>query len=90
MNGQNVSRESVLSVSIWVVTLINWVNLEIIKNTAHLYSEGWTDNILSIQTHYEKLHIDDGDTIHYISFYLDKNKQLLEPDFQKDDEWLFW
>lgn len=60
--------------------------LEIIKNTANLYAENWTDEILSIQTHYEKLHIDDGDTIHYISFYLDKNKKLLEPDFQKDDE----
>lgn len=60
--------------------------LDIIRNTANLYAENWTDEILSIQTHYEKLHIDDGDTIHYISFYLDKNKSLLEPDFQEDDE----
>lgn len=59
--------------------------LEIIKNTANLYSEGWTDEVLKIQTHYEKLHIDDGETIHYISFYLDKSKKLLEPDFEADE-----
>lgn len=61
-------------------------NLKVIKNTANLYAENWTDEILLIQTHYEKLHIDDGDSIHYISFYLDTSKALLEPDFQEDDE----
>jgi tRNA (guanine-N7-)-methyltransferase len=60
--------------------------LEIIKNTSNLYAENWKDEILSIQTHYEKLHIDDGDAINYISFYLDKNKKLIEPFFKEDDE----
>lgn len=60
--------------------------LEIIKNTDNLYAENWVDEVLSIQTHYEKLHIDDGDNINYISFYLDKDKELKEPPFQEDDE----
>lgn len=60
--------------------------LELIKSTANLYAETWVDEILSIQTHYEKLHIDDGDVINYISFYLNKDKKLLEPAFQEDDE----
>lgn len=59
--------------------------LEKIKNTPDLYGENWVDKILSIQTHYEKLHIDEGDRINYLSFYLEKNKALQEPDFQKDE-----
>ena len=60
-------------------------NLQIIRKTSDLYSENWTDEILSIQTHYEKLHIDEGDLINYISFYLDNEKELLEPEFEYDD-----
>jgi tRNA (guanine-N7-)-methyltransferase len=56
--------------------------LEIIRNTRDLYNEHWTDSILSIQTHYERLHIDDGDTINYISFKLNNQQQLKEPVFQ--------
>jgi tRNA (guanine-N7-)-methyltransferase len=66
--------------------LVKLNELEIIKNTTDLYDENWIDDVLSIQTHYEKLHIDEGDTIHYISFYLDKNKTLIEPDFQSEDD----
>lgn len=61
-------------------------NLEVIKNTANLYAENWTDEILSIQTHYEKLHIDEGDSIHYISFRLNNNINLIEPEFDYNDE----
>ena len=61
-------------------------DLQIIRKTSDLYSENWTDKILSIQTHYEKLHIDEGDLINYISFYLDNDKELLEPDFDYDNQ----
>ena len=60
-------------------------NLNVIKSTSNLYDEDWTDEILSIQTHYEKLHIDDGDTINYISFDLDNTQKLVQPDFAEDD-----
>lgn len=66
--------------------VVNINGLEVIKKTSDLYAEHWTDAILSIQTHYEKLHIDDGDAIYYISFYLDKNKKLIEPFFKADEE----
>ena len=66
--------------------VVNTNTLKIIRNTSNLYAEDWTDEILSIQTHYEKLHIDDGDTINYISFNLDKNQKLIMPDFDEDDE----
>lgn len=59
--------------------------LVIHKNTSDLYSENWTDKILSIQTHYEQLHIDEGDRINYIAFELPQNIKLSEPEFNAED-----
>ena len=56
--------------------------LEIVRQSADLYSEPWTDDLLRIKTYYEQLHIDDGNTIHYLKFRLPKNKQLIEPEFE--------
>lgn len=61
-------------------------HLEIIRNTANLYAEKWTDEILSIQTYYERLHIDEGENINYISFRLPKNKTLQDPPEPDDEE----
>ncbi len=55
--------------------------LKVIKNTPNLYGESWTDQMLSIQTHYEQIHIDEGDRINYIVFELPKHKLLIEPEF---------
>lgn len=60
--------------------------LEIIRNTSNLYSEHWTDQTLSIQTHYERLHIDEGENINYISFRLPKHKTLQDPPEIDDEE----
>lgn len=62
--------------------VVNLNNLPIIKNSPNLYAENWVDEILSIKTYYEKLHIDEGDAINYISFNLNKNCELKEPDFE--------
>ena len=59
--------------------------LNIIRNTSNLYAQEWVDDVLSIKTHYEKLHIDDGDTINYISFNLGKEQKLQNPDFKEDE-----
>ncbi|PKP10894.1 MAG: tRNA (guanosine(46)-N7)-methyltransferase TrmB [Bacteroidetes bacterium HGW-Bacteroidetes-4] len=59
--------------------------LKVIKNTPNLYSESWTDQILSIQTHYEQIHIDEGDRINYIVFELPQNQVLIEPEFDGED-----
>jgi tRNA (guanine-N7-)-methyltransferase len=47
--------------------------VETIFSTSDLYSEK-TDNILSIRTHYEKLFLNEGLKINYVSFRLDKEK----------------
>lgn len=48
-------------------------NVETIISTNDLYTEK-IDNILSIRTHYEKIFLDAGLKINYISFRLDKEK----------------
>lgn len=65
----------------YTIAVIKANNINVIKSTSDLYKEEWLNDILSIKTHYEKLHIDDGDTINYISFYLDVNKKLVYPKF---------
>ena len=42
--------------------------------------------MLSIKTYYEQLHIDDGNTIHYLKFRLPKDKKLIEPAEDEGEE----
>lgn len=49
-------------------------NLELVKSTDDLYSGNFSDEILSIKTHYEKLFLKDGLKINYLTFRLDKDK----------------
>ena len=50
-------------------------NLETIFSTIDLYSEQ-SDNILSIKTHYEKIFLTAGMKINYLSFRLEKDKNI--------------
>ena len=54
-------------------TVVSYNNLETIFSTNDLYSEK-IDNMLSIRTHYEKIFLDAGLKINYISFRLNKEK----------------
>jgi tRNA (guanine-N7-)-methyltransferase len=56
--------------------------LGIIISTDDLYSENLSDDILSIKTHYEKIFLNEGLKINYISFNLDKEK-IIEDALQK-------
>jgi tRNA (guanine-N7-)-methyltransferase len=53
--------------------VLSYNNVETIISTNDLYTEK-IDNILSIRTHYEKIFLDAGLKINYISFRLDKEK----------------
>jgi len=53
--------------------VLSYNNVETIISTNDLYTEK-IDNILSIRTHYEKIFLDAGLKINYISFKLDKEK----------------
>ncbi|HEX7493536.1 MAG TPA: tRNA (guanosine(46)-N7)-methyltransferase TrmB [Bacteroidales bacterium] len=54
-------------------TVINYNILETVISTDDLYSHK-IDNILSIRTHYEKIFLDAGLKINFLSFRLDKEK----------------
>jgi tRNA (guanine-N7-)-methyltransferase len=51
-------------------------DLELVNCTTDLYSENFSDDILSIKTHYEKIFLKDGLKINYLSFRLDREKIL--------------
>jgi tRNA (guanine-N7-)-methyltransferase len=59
------------------VTLHNKLNL--VNDTNNLYAKNISDDILSIRTHYEKIFLNSGLKICYLSFRLDKDK-ILEDD----------
>ena len=60
-------------------------NLELVNSTNDLYSENFSDDILSIKTHYEKIFLKDGLKINYLSFRLDKEK-IIEDASSKQKE----
>ena len=57
---------------------LNKFNVEV--NTDDLYHSGLADDILEIQTFYEKQWLARGLTIKYIKWHLDQNTELQEPD----------
>jgi tRNA (guanine-N7-)-methyltransferase len=54
-------------------SIVNYNNLETVFSTIDLYSDK-IDNILSIRTHYEKIFLEAGLKINFLSFRLDKEK----------------
>lgn len=59
---------------------LNKFNVEV--NTDDLYHSGLADDILEIQTFYEKQWLARGLTIKYIKWRLDQNTELQEPDIE--------
>ena len=59
---------------------LNKFNVEV--NTDDLYRSGLADDILEIQTFYEKQWLARGLTIKYIKWHLDQESELTEPDIE--------
>lgn len=59
---------------------LNKFNVEV--NTDDLYHSGLADDILEIQTFYEKQWLARGLTIKYIKWHLDQESELTEPDIE--------
>ena len=59
---------------------LNGFDVEI--NTADLYHSGCDDEILGIKTYYEQQWLDRGLAIKYITFHLDADTQVQEPDIE--------
>lgn len=56
--------------------VVNDNKLETIIATEDLYSGDFTDDILSIKTHYENIFLSEGLKINYIAFRLEKEKNI--------------
>jgi tRNA (guanine-N7-)-methyltransferase len=60
----------------YTLGIVNHNNLEIIIATSDLYSGKTENDILSIRTHYENIFLGQGININYLSFRLDKNRNI--------------
>lgn len=67
-------------------TMIRNNNLSILFQTDNLYDSALNDNILGIQTFYEKQWIDRGLTIKYLKFELSNNSNWIEPDVEIEQD----
>jgi tRNA (guanine-N7-)-methyltransferase len=61
---------------LYTFRLVKRNGLEIITSTDDLYSGGIENDILSIRTHYENLFLKEGKKINYLSFRLEKNRDI--------------
>ncbi len=59
--------------------LVRLNGYEVLTDTDDLYAAGYTDKLLSIQTHYEKQWIARGMAIKYLQFRLQKKERIEEP-----------
>ena len=64
--------------------LIRFNELEVERNSADVYSEEWDDEIVHIQTYYEKRFLAEGTEINYIRFRLPAGKEI--KDLSDDSE----
>ena len=55
-------------------------NLPVFNCTDDLYMSDLPDDILSVRTHYEKIFMDKGFTIKYLTFSIPESITLVEPE----------
>ncbi len=65
---------------LYTLELLKKNNIEPLVNESDLYKSGLQDEILSIQTYYEKKWLDHGIPIKYLKFRLGLNSELNEPE----------
>ena len=58
--------------------MIRHNQLPILRASDDIYSEGWEDEIVGIQTYYEKRFLSEGCKINYLCFKLPKDKEIKE------------
>ncbi len=56
--------------------LIRFNDLEVERKSADVYSEDWDDEIVHIQTYYEKIFLAEGTKINYLRFRLPAGKEI--------------
>ncbi|HOK26251.1 MAG TPA: tRNA (guanosine(46)-N7)-methyltransferase TrmB [Bacteroidales bacterium] len=62
----------------YTLNLVSYNNLEIICSTTDVYSSHSDDRILTLRTFYEDGFLKEGKKIHYLSFRLDKKREIID------------
>ena len=60
------------------LALVKYNGLTVERYSEDIYREGWINEIVSIQTYYEKSFLAEGMPINYLSFRLPKQKEIIE------------
>jgi len=68
----------------YTLDLVKENGLPRVYTTVDLYGSKQNNIVYGIQTHYEKLFIEEGLNIHYMQFKLPKNKEIIEPKDQDE------
>jgi tRNA (guanine-N7-)-methyltransferase len=58
--------------------MVSFNQLPVIRSSEDIYSEGWDNEIVSIQTYYEKRFLSEGIKINYLCFRLPKHTEIKE------------
>ena len=73
-----------LQLYIDTMELIRFNDLPLEQYSTDVYNEGWSDEVVSIQTYYEQTFLAEGTKINYIRFRLPAGKKIRE--FSNDSE----
>lgn len=57
--------------------LVQFNHLEVERHSADVYSEDWQDEVVAIQTYYEKRFLSEGFKINYLCFSLPSGKEII-------------
>lgn len=58
--------------------MVRFNKLPVLRSSDDIYSEGWEDEVVGIQTYYEKLFLAEGISINYLCFKLPRAKEIEE------------
>jgi len=58
--------------------MLRYNDLPVLRNSEDIYSEGWEDETVGIQTYYEKKFLSEGKHIHYLCFRLPSGREIKE------------
>lgn len=61
------------------LALVRYNKLLVESMSDDIYREDWSDEVVSIQTYYEKQFLSEGMPIHYLRFQLPSNQEIIDP-----------
>ena len=70
----------------YTLSLVKENGLEVLFSTEDLYGSGQADVVHGIKTFYEQQFMEEGLNIHYLKFRLPKDREIIEPERDEEEE----